>query len=193
MKSLKMLAIILLAGIVVASALLSTMGNVKIEQMKIDIACVSGGTYAIAIDNARGGVAAPPPGCLVNEAEIAVPFPANSDLEIKIKAPALTGVTVEITDGTGSNKYDLKGDVSDDLVTYTDDIGDDELYFKGNGGSNSFTVNDAAGNDKYNATDTLMDMTDGAGNDKYEGNDILSFLFADNVAGDRDEIGVKTG
>jgi len=189
MKSLKMLAVILLAGTVVASALMST-AEADPGKVKLTVACTgAGGTVTVT----NGGNAVVVGSCTINGGPGPVPIPLSSDVDVKIAAAAGVGVTVIINDAAGDHHYNVKGDVSDDLVTYTDDIGDDELYFKGNGGSNSFTVNDAAGNDKYNATDALMDMTDGAGNDKYEGKDISAFLFADNVAGDKDEIGVKTG
>lgn len=188
------LALLLTLGLVAAIGISPTLAKPPDKadpaKVKLTLACTApGGT----LDVTNGGNATVAGNCTVNGNVTNISVPLSSDVDIKIMAAAGVNVTVNITDAAGNHKYNIKGDASNDLVTYSDAAGNDKVDFKGNGGANSLTVTDADGNDKYEVKDTALTVTDGAGNDKYEGNNVSTFSFTDAVTGDTDKIDVKTG
>ena len=175
MKSLKMLAVILLAGIVVASALMSS-AQADPGKVKLKISCTGAG--GISINNALGSAAVTVGPCLVNGVA-PYPFHANSDLDIDVASTVATNpVTLFLTDGTMNEKYKVKGDRNSAITMfYTDNTGDDKLDVKGDGNDALF-VNDGG--------------ITGAGNDDYKGKDISFFIFVDSPTPDMDKIDIKT-
>lgn len=176
MKSLKRLAVILLAGIVVASALLGTAeaGPGKAKPVKLKISCTA--PDIVGIDNIAGSVI--PSTCLVNGAAT-YSFPPNSDLDIEVASTvAANPVTLNLDDGTGNNKYKVKGDGNSVFtLSYADNTGDDNLHVMGDGNDKMIVDDNNAGT--------------GAGNDDYKGKDISSFTFTDSLTPDMDKIHIN--
>lgn len=202
MKGIEKLAVIMLAGIVAVSVFAVAQADPGKE--KLNIVCTAADT--LTIDNMATfdvSSAALVSVCTVNGMAVDSVTPylfvsgMESDLDIKVMAPMGVAVTVIIDDGPSADKYKVKSDASDTLLTYNDNTGDDKLDMKGDGGADTLTINDdnagtGAGNDKYEAKDLAsLSVTDGAGNDKYEGKKVTMFSFVDMI-GDTDKIEVKT-
>lgn len=176
-KGLKNLAAVMLVGIFVSSVFFTIAqadsGKEKYPEkekypgkVKITITCglktVEGTTV---IDNSAGTIVTVQDGCEA-KANVPLPFAAGSDIDVKIKD---TGATVKvqvsiIDNGVGpapvDNKYNIKGDTSNDAVSYSDDAGNDLLVFEGKGGINDLDLGDVG----------IVNI--GSGNDRYIGKDI---------------------
>ena len=167
MKIDKKLAVIMLAGIVVASAFMAAAEAKPPKPMEVKVTCPPEGP-TVTID-LTAGISADAAGCMVKVDNLAPsdPFDAaillpadTTDLRIKLD-PAV----VIINDVDGDNEYMVEGyAVGPDLVTYNDAAGNDKLDFKGKKTSvNTLTIVGAAGggNNDYKADNIGIDPSSG--------------------------------
>ncbi|MCZ7393831.1 MAG: hypothetical protein ABOK23_10455 [Candidatus Methanoperedens sp.] len=162
MKIDKKLAVLMLAGIVVASAFMVAAEAKPPKPVEVKVTC-DVGLNTIDITNGVGVLAGGSCPYTVDGTAYAAGDPSAamtaSDLNIDLMSPEGAGnsLTATITDAPGDQKYHIEGSKGNEMVVYTDDAGNDKLNFNGKEGMNTLTITSVLGDNDYKGDNIGID------------------------------------